>query len=145
MSGGYPLYIERGGCGGPHFSKSVWDWILGPRHSTRQLGRKRRAFAVARKSWNRINKILNIPYLRECGLNLPRHRVRCGRATLPRHRAGCGSATLPRHGAWRGKTALPRLSLTKTSMAGWTPRQKSSGVAASYSRAVAHGTTELLW
>jgi hypothetical protein len=128
------LYIERGGCGGPHLSKSVWDWILGPRHSTRQLRRKIRAFAVARKSWNRSNKILNIPYRinKKRGLNLPRHR------------AGCGSSTLPRQTPWRGKTGLLRLTLTKTSMPGWNPRQKSSGATASFSRAVAHGAAVFL-
>jgi hypothetical protein len=56
--GGYPTLYREGGCGGPHFSKSVWDWILRPRHSIRQLGRKRRAFSVARKSWNCNNKVL---------------------------------------------------------------------------------------
>jgi hypothetical protein len=56
--GGYPPLYREGGCGRPNFSKSMWDWILGPRHSIRQLGRKRRAFAVARKSWNCINKVL---------------------------------------------------------------------------------------
>jgi hypothetical protein len=50
MSGGYPPLYREGGCGGPHFSKSVWDWILGTRLSIRQLGWKRRAFAFARKS-----------------------------------------------------------------------------------------------
>jgi hypothetical protein len=50
MSGGYPPLYREGGCGGPHFSKSVWDWILGTRYSIRQLGWKRRAFAFARKS-----------------------------------------------------------------------------------------------
>jgi hypothetical protein len=34
MSRGYQPHIYRGRCGGPHFSKALWDWILGPRRST---------------------------------------------------------------------------------------------------------------
>jgi hypothetical protein len=64
---------------------------------------------------------------------------------LPRHTGRCGKTTLPRHGAWRGNTTLPRLSFKATSMVARTPRPKSSGVAASNCRAIAHGATEATW
>jgi hypothetical protein len=34
MSRGYQPHIYRGRRGGAHFSKALWDWILGPRRPT---------------------------------------------------------------------------------------------------------------
>jgi hypothetical protein len=116
-------------------SKSVWDWILGPRHSTRQLRRKIRAFAVARKSWNRSNKILNKIVLTKTWINsaAPQGWVRQLNIVAPGpmarqdwptalnfnksqyawvepeakiERRGC--FVFPRRRAWRGSVPLPR-------------------------------------